>query len=476
MDYEYLTVSQLSQYIKRKFDQDPYLGTVYIKGEVSNSGRNRPNANQYFSLKDDQNVISVVLFRDVAKRVKFKLEDGMSVLIQGRVATYGPRGIYQIVVSDIQPDGVGALYQALEQTKKALAKEGLFRSDHKKPLVKFPKRIAAVTSESGAVIQDIKTTLERRYPLVELVLFPTRVQGKSAISSIVKNIRRADESASFDTIIVGRGGGSIEDLWGFNDEKVVRAIYQAQTPIISSVGHETDTSLSDLAADVRAATPTAAAELAVPLFSDINNQILEYTRLLHHHARRLVENRRQALDRVNKSYIFKQPNRLYEGYIQNIDHLTSGLYRSFRQILAHYKRAIDEIDQTINPDRFQKYILSLKLRSQSLKNQLDQNMKDIQDQKHRELAQLTQALDHLSPLEILSRGYAYASQEGQVLRSVDQASKDQNLTVRLADGQLETKILSIRKEKGADKHDQWKSAARSPGSQKSKGFGLWSLP
>ncbi|MEG2937289.1 MAG: exodeoxyribonuclease VII large subunit, partial [Vagococcus sp.] len=267
MTETYLTVTALTKYIKHKFEADPYLERVFLTGEISNF-RMRPNAHQYFSLKDDKAKISAIMFKGAFNKLKFQPEEGMKVLVIGRISLYEPGGSYQIYIEHMEPDGVGALYQALEKRKKALQEEGLFKEAFKQLLVKYPKKIAVITSPSGAVVKDIITTTKRRYPIVQLVVFPTLVQGDKAADDIVKRIKEVDALGDFDTMIVGRGGGSIEDLWPFNEERVVRAIFESRTPIISSVGHETDVTLADLVADVRAATPTAAAELATPVLRE----------------------------------------------------------------------------------------------------------------------------------------------------------------------------------------------------------------
>jgi len=259
----YLSITAMTAYLKRKFDADPYLERVYLTGEISNF-RLRPN-HQYFSLKDEHAKLSAVMFKGAFQKLSFQPEEGMKVLVIGRISLFESSGSYQLYIEHMEPDGVGALYQAYAQLKEKLAKEGLFQLP-KQTLPAYPKRIAILTSPSGAVIRDIITTVRRRYPIVQLVLYPTVVQGEKAAGELIKNIQRVEEDGQFDTMIIGRGGGSIEDLWPFNDEHLARTIVAAKTPIISSVGHETDTTIADLVADVRAATPTAAAELAGPVF------------------------------------------------------------------------------------------------------------------------------------------------------------------------------------------------------------------
>lgn len=445
MDSKYLTVSQLNQYIKRKFDQDPYLEKVYLKGEVSNAARNRVNTTMYFSLKDEHSVIPAVIFQRTVSNLKFKLEEGMSVFVTGRVTTYEKRGVYQIIVDDIQPDGIGALYQALEQTKKALSKEGLFDEKFKQPLEKYPKRIAVVTSESGAVIRDIYTTIKRRYSVAELVLYPTYVQGESAIPSIVENIRRADEVGTFDTIIIGRGGGSIEDLWAFNDEQVVRTIFEARTPIISSVGHETDTTLADLVADVRAATPTAAAELAVPMLGDLKETILERERLISYHLKRVIQTNNERLNQLLRSYIFKQPHRLYEGYIQNVDYLSEQLFQRMKEQLSTRTQQYQLVEQHLASANPLTKVKEHQTQLDGVTKQLAHAMKLFQKQKHTEANQLIQSLDHLSPLKILGRGYTYTTQDDNLIKSVEDVNEDKAIVVNMIDGSVEATVTDTKR-------------------------------
>lgn len=312
----YLTVTALTRYLKRKFEADPYLEKVYLTGEVSNF-RPRANSHQYFSLKDEKAKLSAVMFKGAYQKLKFQPEEGMKVLVVGRISLYEASGNYQIYIDHIEPDGVGALYQAYEQLKNSLNQEGLFKESHKQPLVKYPKRIAVVTSPSGAVIKDIITTIQRRYPIAQLVLFPTKVQGDDASKEIAQRIREINEIGSFDTMIVGRGGGSIEDLWSFNTEEVVRAVFESRTPVISSVGHETDTTLTDLVADVRAATPTAAAELAVPVLKEELIKIREKQMRLYNALNNQLKHKRANYDKLSQSVMFKQPNRLYEAFTYN---------------------------------------------------------------------------------------------------------------------------------------------------------------
>src|SRR5690554_2870195 len=271
----YLTVKALTKYIKRKFDADPHLRNVYVKGECSNV-KIHTSGHIYFTLKDDTARINAAMFRSNASKLKFRPEDGMQVYIRGDVNVYEASGSYQLYVTTMEPDGIGGLFIAFNQLKERLLKEGLFNPAFKQPIPKFPKTVGVLTATTGAAIRDICTTIKRRYPLAEVLIYPTLVQGAAAAPNIAENIRLANNQQLCDVLIVGRGGGSIEDLWAFNEEIVARAIFESQIPIISAVGHETDTTISDFVADLRAPTPTAAAELAVPSKAELIDRLLGY--------------------------------------------------------------------------------------------------------------------------------------------------------------------------------------------------------
>lgn len=321
---EYLSVSTLTKYLKAKFERDPYLERVYLTGEISNF-RRRPN-HQYFALKDEGAVIQATMWAGQFRKLDFELEEGMKVLAIGRISIYPPSGSYSINIESLVPDGVGALALKFEQLKKKLAAEGLFDQRWKQNLPQFSKKIAVATSPSGAVIRDIITTVQRRFPMSQIVLYPTKVQGAGAAEEISGNIRRANERGDFDVMIIGRGGGSIEDLWGFNEEIVVRAIFESRIPIISSVGHETDVTLADFVADSRAATPTAAAELATPNTKiDLINWANEQESRLFNRLTHLIKIRRERLEKLSQSVVFRQPERLYDGHVQKLDRLCERL-------------------------------------------------------------------------------------------------------------------------------------------------------
>ncbi|HIY56812.1 MAG TPA: exodeoxyribonuclease VII large subunit [Candidatus Tetragenococcus pullicola] len=443
MAQDYLTVSVLTKYLKRKFDADPYLERVYLTGEISNF-RLRPN-HQYFSLKDEHAKISAVMFKGAFSKLKFRPEEGMKVLVVGHISIFEATGNYQIYIEQMQPDGVGALYQAYEQLKEKLDKEGIFRAP-KKILPRYPKKIAVVTSPSGAVIRDIITTVRRRFPIAQVVLFPTVVQGNKAADDVVRNIQRIEAIGDFDTIIIGRGGGSIEDLWPFNEERVARAIFQAQTPIISSVGHETDTTIADLVADVRAATPTAAAELAVPVLSEEILRIDEKKARLQQAFLRQLQQKEERYQRVKSSYIFRQPERLYDAQSLKLDQFSQKLIQEMQTLLYEKNRlAQDEIH------RFKRVVPVSQVKEKQqqrdfLTQRLNQQIQLLLEKKQNQFQQSVQALDLLSPLKIMGRGYSYTTKESKVVKSIQEIAVDDQLAIHYPDGQAQVKIIALEEE------------------------------
>lgn len=443
---KYLTVSALSSYLKRKFDYDPYLGRVYLKGEISNY-RYRPNAHQYFSLKDDHAKIDAVMFRSEFQKVKFRPEEGMKVLVSGRISIYPPQGSYQIYVDHMEPKGVGALYEAYEQLKAKLSKAGYFNPDHKKPLPKFPKRIAVITSRNGAVIRDIIVTTRRRYPITQIVLFPAVVQGDAAKDDLVRQIKRVNQIGNFDTLIIGRGGGSIEDLWPFNEEKVAQAIYDSKVPIISSVGHETDTTIADLVADVRAATPTAAAELATPVLTDeVQNIVDDRTRIINaFHAK--LSMLQQRLDKVQQSYVFQQPTRLYETYVQQVDDLTHRLIQTMQNRLHQLQLQLQKVVYQLNLHSPQQRVQKNQQQLTLLRQQLKTNFRNVLQRKQLAMQKLIGTLDQLSPLKIMSHGYSYVTSQHHVVKSVKNLKPQSKIDLNFYDGAAEATVNRIKVKK-----------------------------
>lgn len=444
MGNDYLSVSDLTSYIKKKFDRDPYLDKVYLTGEISNF-RLRP-AHQYFSLKDDNAKISAIMFKSAFDKVKFKPEEGMKVLVTGRISVYEATGNYQIYIDHMEPDGVGALYQAYEQLKKKLTAEGLF-SAPKKTLEKYPKRIAVVTSPSGAVIRDIITTTRRRYPIAQIVLYPAVVQGDAAASDIVRQINRVNEHGDFDTLIIGRGGGSIEDLWPFNEEIVARAIFDSKIPVISSVGHETDTTIADLVADVRAATPTAAAEIAVPVLTDVMTDIKNDQVRIFNAFRNKLNQLQQRLAKIQQSYIFKQPERLYDSYVQKIDMLNERLMNALKETINQSDRKLNDLVYNLKINSPKNLIKEQQQVLQVKDDQLKRNIVLLIQNKRNQLTKRVDALDHLSPLKVMSRGFSFTTNsDGKVVKKVDDIKENDDIELKLIDGYAKATVNEVKKE------------------------------
>lgn len=443
---EYLTVSHLTKYLKLKFDRDPYLEKVYLTGQVSNF-RKRPS-HQYFSLKDDKAVIQATMWAGVYKNLGFDLEEGMKINAVGRVQLYEPSGAYSIIIEKAEPDGIGALAIKFEQLKQALTQEGLFKQEFKQELPRFTKKIGVITSPSGAVIQDIITTVSRRFPGVEIVLYPTKVQGDGAAQEVVANIQRANERDDLDVLIVGRGGGSIEDLWAFNEEIVVRAIFESRIPIISSVGHETDTTLADFVADRRAATPTAAAELATPV---TKADLLGYLNQQENRAYQAMTNRlkflRGQLEKISQSVMFRQPERLYDGYLQKLDRLTNQLQTRMREVYSQQKQASLLLNQRLQGLQLGRKVESFQERIIQQERLLKSNMANIYDNKMSKADKLIEALTMLDTSRIVARGYAILLQDGRVLDSVETIQKGEHLTIQMKDGQLDVEVNHVQKDK-----------------------------
>ena len=440
---KYLSVTTLTKYLKMKFDKDPYLERVYLTGQVSNF-RKRPT-HQYFSLKDDRAVIQATIWSGIYQKLGFDLEEGMKINVIGRVQIYEPSGSYSIIIEKAEPDGVGALAIQFEQLKKKLSEEGLFQDLFKQAIPQFAKRIGVVTSRSGAVIQDIITTVNRRFPGVEIVLYPTKVQGEGAAEEIARNIVRANEREDLDVLIIGRGGGSIEDLWAFNEEIVVRSIFESRLPIISSVGHETDVTLADFVADRRAATPTAAAELATPvtkldLLTYLNNQEKRMATAVQN----TLSKKEKALQVLSQSVIFRQPERLYDGYLQRLDQLVLRLKQSLNgELVSHQQKVQAQIHclQQLSPIvKIQRY----QDRIQQLQKLMRSQMAVTYDAKVAEVKRLSEALLMLDTSRIVARGFAIVKKEDAVVSSTEDLKVNDQVMLIMRDGQVDLEVKDVK--------------------------------
>ncbi|HFH9683925.1 exodeoxyribonuclease VII large subunit [Streptococcus pyogenes] len=442
---DYLTVTHLTKYLKLKFDRDPYLERVYLTGQVSNF-RKRPT-HQYFSLKDESAVIQATMWAGVYKKLGFDLEEGMKINVIGRVQLYEPSGSYSIVIEKAEPDGIGALALQFEQLKKKLTAEGYFEQKHKQPLPQFVSKIGVITSPSGAVIRDIITTVSRRFPGVEILLFPTKVQGDGAAQEVVANIRRANQREDLDLLIVGRGGGSIEDLWAFNEEIVVQAIFESQLPVISSVGHETDTTLADFVADRRAATPTAAAELATPITkTDLMSWIVERQNRSYQACLRQIKQRQEWVDKLSQSVIFRQPERLYDAYLQKIDRLSMTLMNTMKDRLSSAKENKVQLDHSLANSQLQTKIERYQDRVATAKRLLMANMASQYDSQLARFEKAQDALLSLDASRIIARGYAMIEKNQALVASVSQITKGDQLTIKMRDGQLDVEVKDVKNE------------------------------
>ena len=412
MNKEYLTVSQLTKYIKYKLDNDVNLREVYLKGEISNF-KAHTRGHFYFTIKDEGSRINAVMFASSASKVKFTPEDGMKILVTGRISVYEATGGYQIYVNEMMEDGVGNLYVAFEQLKKKLASEGLFDDRYKKTIPKIPERVGVITAPTGAAIRDIISTINRRFPLTEVILFPSLVQGEGAKEDIVRQIERAKDY-NLDVLIVGRGGGSIEDLWAFNEEIVARAIFDCPIPIISAVGHEIDFTIADFVADLRAPTPTGAAEIAVPNKSDVINYINQLNLRCQKNIKTIIELKKKRLDSIKSHYILNNPLDLYSAKIQKLDYLTERLVKNYKVIIDKEKIKLNNIKT----------------------RPLFSNPLLILDKTKQKYALLLSKLDTLSPLKTLERGYGIVKLNDKAITSIKDLKTDDLINIELKDGSV----------------------------------------
>lgn len=425
-EQKYLSVTALTKYIKYKFDHDDHLKHVLLKGEVSNFKRHS-RGHFYLTLKDDQSQISAIMFAGNASKVKFTPEDGMSILVEGYISVFEASGQYQIYINKMTEDGLGNLHVAFEQLKKKLSSEGLFEQSHKKDIPRFPSAIGVLTSPTGAAVRDIIHIVNRRFPLSRIIVYPTLVQGEYAKDDIVKNIQLANKQKLVDVLIVGRGGGSIEDLWAFNEESVARAIYDSLLPIISSVGHETDFTISDFVADLRAPTPSGAAELAVPSQTEILSYIERLKAGATANMRRLHQEKRNGFNKTMASYVFESPERLIEAKSRKFDYLLDKL-----MLLSPVKRLEQsEKDLQKTTKALQEYYVNI-LRQKEYRYQM-----------------MLKELAGNSPLNIMQKGYSMVKKEGVIIKSVEDLAVGDLLSVVMKDGTLSTKVMTKRKD---DKH------------------------
>ena len=413
MDEKYISVYQLTKYIKYKFDNDINLNEVFIRGEISNF-KAHSRGHFYFTLKDENSRINAIMFASSTKNIKFVPQDGMKVMVTGKISVFEATGQYQIYVNEMLEDGIGNLYIAFEQLKKKLQAEGLFDESLKKKIPKIPRRIGVVTAPTGAAIKDIISTIKRRWPLTEVYLFPSLVQGEDAKDDIVRQIKRAEEF-ELDTLIVGRGGGSIEDLWAFNEECIARAIFECPIPVISAVGHEVDFTISDFVADLRAPTPTGAAEMAVPQIGDVVNYLNQLNIRLNKVITNKVVNYRERLDSIINRNILKNPMVIYQTKEMLFDSLLERLKHSSLNLVNIKSKKLIELKSS--------YILRSPFK--------------ILDNKANKYLNLVSKLETLSPLLTLQRGYTMTKKDGKVISSAKKIKKGDKIEVSFTDGEID---------------------------------------
>ncbi len=438
----YLTVKALTKYIKRKFDADPHLREVFVKGELSNV-KIHQSGHIYFTLKDDGARIAATMFKTAATKLAFEPKEGMQVFIRGDVNVYEGYGTYQLYVQEMQPDGIGSLFVAYNQLKEHLQQEGLFKPEWKQPIPRFPEKIGVLTSTTGAAIRDICTTLKRRYPLAEVFIYPTLVQGAQAAPNIVHNIERANIDASCDVLIVGRGGGSIEDLWAFNEEAVARAIFGSRIPIISAVGHETDTTIADYVADLRAPTPTAAAEMAVPDQQDLCQRMLTQKSQLHQIVRAQLMAERQRLKKLQQSYPLSMPQRLYRPFTERLAQLESGLQKAMQVDLMKKTARFQQLHSAVEQHSPKKALSFHQRELETHVQQLTRAATHYVTKQKQQFEATVRTLEALNPLAILTRGFTVAYKDHQMLKSSADIKPQDQLTLSFHDGKVIADVVKI---------------------------------
>ena len=409
---KYLTVSAMTRYLKHKFDTDQNLRHVFLKGEISNF-KAHTTGHMYFSVKDEASKINAIMFASSAHKLNFVPADGMKVLLVGRISVYEATGNYQIYVEQMMEDGIGNLYVAFEKLKKQLASEGLFAPEHKKKIPKIPERVGIVTAATGAAIKDILSTIKRRYPICETILFPSLVQGDAAAEDIVRNIKLA-QTYDLDVLIIGRGGGAIEDLWPFNEEIVARAIYECPIPTISAVGHEIDYTIADFVADLRAPTPTGAAEIAVPNMVDLQKLLAQFRIRLNEGIYKKVNYQRLYLESVQNSFVLKNPMMMFDGKKQTLDYLLERANQSVLKKVERMRTHMDHIKQ----------------------NYLLLHPEELYKEEKLKLGTLMDKLELVNPMNVLKRGYTLTYLEDHTIGNAEDLSVGDQVKIKFYDGTI----------------------------------------
>lgn len=442
----YLSVTALTRHVKRIIDRDQQLRQVWVRGEISNF-KHHSRGHMYFTLKDNKARVSAVMFAGKNRFLKFKPESGMKVLIRGEVSVYSPYGQYQLYAAEMQPDGIGSLYLAYEELKKKLDKEGLFSSLYKKPLPQIPTEIGVITSPTGAAIKDMVTTIKRRFPTARLTLFPAVVQGEASKQSLVDALLRADQLSYLDVVIIGRGGGSIEDLWSFNEESVARQIFAAKTPIISAVGHETDFTIADFVADERTPTPTGAGELAVPHVDELSDRIKHLQIRMTRHMKASVLSQRQRLQHLQSAYAFRYPYHLIQQKEQELDRMLERLQKDMQSHTQAKHTRFDHLAVRLKNNHPYSKVKAAEEQRQQRAKQMVREMQTIVEQKQLLFQQLAGKLHTLSPLQVMERGFNLTyTEDKQLVKSIAQVRAGDLVNVRLKDGRMDCHVWGIKED------------------------------
>jgi len=451
-DKRVISIKDLNRYIKMRLESDDRLQDVWVRGEISNF-THHSSGHMYFTLKDADSRLKSIMFASYNQRLPFIPKEGAKVIACGNVSVYERDGQYQFYVTQMQPDGIGSLYLAFEQLKKKLEAEGLFSVATKRPIPRFPKAIGVITSPTGAAVRDIMITLQRRHPNVPVLLYPVLVQGTQAGPSIIKAIEAMNNLNEVDVLIVGRGGGSLEELWAFNEEEVARAIHASIIPVISAVGHETDFTIADFVADLRAATPTAAAELAVPHHMELKQQLAYLRQQLYSGLNNQVAVSRERLRRAARSQVLVNPRRqLIMQAAERLDRTREQLVYKMRSRLTKLHERRMKLDRKLSVFNPTEQAIYARKRLSSVERQLQQAMQQTKKQKSQQLVAMMRQLDALSPLKVMQRGYSlvYDEQEKQLIKSIDQVQLGDMLRLRLMDGRVDCHVWSME-EKRDDK-------------------------
>ncbi|ATO50958.1 exodeoxyribonuclease VII large subunit [Brevibacillus laterosporus] len=440
---EVMSVAELNRYVKRMMEGDLRLADVWIRGEISNFTHHH-SGHMYFTLKDKDSRLKIVMFASYNRFLTFIPKNGTKAIVRGSISVFERDGAYQLYARELQPDGIGALFLAYEQLKEKLQQEGLFASERKRALPRFPKTIGVVTSPTGAAIRDIITTLKRRYPQAGIMLAPAIVQGVEAPASIIRAIRNMNQY-QVDVMIVGRGGGSIEELWAFNDEAVARAIVASQAPVISAVGHETDFTIADFVADMRAATPTAAAELAVPHYLEWMERVKQLDHRLARALQTQLQEKRTHLQRLQQSYGLKNPLRRVEERRQRIDEVTLRLSAIMKMKVVRKREQVRHVKQRLKQIRLERQVEEKRVQINRMQSQLTQHMKQKTERSRQAWLALVQHLDALSPLKVMQRGFSLSYKGDTLIKSVEGIEVGDQLMIRYQDGKIMTTVTDIER-------------------------------